>query len=290
MLRIELKNLLPLRQSSTLNPLFIHTQEGMDLNRLNILSTVALSLLSQDDSELPTTKDQTNEAFIIQLVAAIDIYLKKLVLSSIYTSQDTSKRKMVTSTNKDVKKQRIPVDRSMENSSSPVVLIDHWRETVQSMNLSSNDTHKHTFILLCQSLRDQCPPSLTNVPNEHASAGLGRIDDDTQHIGWTEKIYTSLIHRLNTKLPSPSKLDTSLLDCKMWCLYVLHNQSGGWKSVLKVMIQFCDLWTSEMTDPSYMKVFSVMISKENLVVELYHRDSVDYYTSLFMLSHPFKIY
>ncbi|KAI9024919.1 hypothetical protein CLU79DRAFT_88872 [Phycomyces nitens] len=93
------------------------------------------------------------------------------------------------------------------------------------------------------------------------------FDDRDEDVMPIKDVCKILISNLSTSL-TKDPLDKTLLDTKIWCLYVLRDQSGGWKSVLKAMVQFCDLWIDEMTSDSALDTFAVLIS-EALVKELY---------------------
>jgi hypothetical protein len=96
---------------------------------------------------------------------------------------------------------------------------------LQTDNNESLTSHEKTFMVICSHMQDR---SL-------ASVELGQLE-------FTRLAFDRLEELIQTKIAQQKSGHINYLKCKLWCCYVIRNRASYWLSVLKVMIQFADLW------------------------------------------------
>ncbi|KAL9560134.1 hypothetical protein MBANPS3_000098 [Mucor bainieri] len=60
-----------------------------------------------------------------------------------------------------------------------------------------------------------------------------------------------------------------VVKCQLWCIFSIRNRASFWKSTLKVVVQFMDLWIRDVVDTKCADIFASLIAKEDLMVVLY---------------------
>jgi hypothetical protein len=104
-------------------------------------------------------------------------------------------------------------------------LQDDWNQMLQTDDSGGLTFHEKTFMVICSHLQDR---SL-------ASIELGQLE-------CTRLGFDRLVELIQTKISQQKSGHVNYLKCKLWCCYAIRNRASYWLSVLKVVIQFADLW------------------------------------------------
>lgn len=94
-----------------------------------------------------------------------------------------------------------------------------WQQSISYENGLS--AREKTFMVICDRIKNQSFPgyNLTQpVPEELVQ--MKKLGESIQ----------------------ASEGDNNYKQCKFWCCFVIENRCTFWKSVLKVVVQFMDLW------------------------------------------------
>ncbi|KAI7892214.1 uncharacterized protein EV154DRAFT_201593 [Mucor mucedo] len=63
--------------------------------------------------------------------------------------------------------------------------------------------------------------------------------------------------------------ERTMCGVKLKCIYIIRTRGMFWKSILKLVTQFLDLWISELEDADFINGFARLIVQENLMPFLY---------------------
>ncbi|CDH55901.1 predicted protein [Lichtheimia corymbifera JMRC:FSU:9682] len=139
------------------------------------------------------------------------------------------------------KRRRIHVN-TQENKTTTNIK-EEWRD---------ND-HTMAFILLCERMQEISRP----FPSLAIKECLDHINILPDHV----------FDDLQQKL---SQNNDALSHCKQQCLKALHDRYPSWQSILKLMVQYTDLWIDEWTHPNVMDIFVAIIRDNHMIVDCYH--------------------
>ncbi|KAG0173654.1 hypothetical protein DFQ30_007276 [Apophysomyces sp. BC1015] len=159
-------------------------------------------------------------------------------------------------------KKRRTVKLSVEAPFATEDMKSSWMSLARKRCTKGEDSHKHAFLLICERLQNRAHPLQSLVLREHLCHSFPENDSSSL-------IYDGMINNLNLALDSGDPHESSLIYCKIWCLRILRDRGSGWKSVLRVMVQFADLWIFEMTQKNTLPTFATLVSCQKLEVELY---------------------
>ncbi|CEP10917.1 hypothetical protein [Parasitella parasitica] len=62
---------------------------------------------------------------------------------------------------------------------------------------------------------------------------------------------------------------TNVAKCQLWCIFSIRNRASFWKSTLKVVVQFMDLWIDDIVENECEDIFASLIARENMMAILY---------------------
>lgn len=113
--------------------------------------------------------------------------------------------------------------------------------------------HVMAFILLCQRMQEISRPFPSLVIKECLDPNKILPDH----------VFDELQQRL-------SQNDDTLSHCKQQCLKTLHDQYPSWRSFLKLMVQYTDLWIDEWLQPNAVDVFVKIIRDNHMIIDCYH--------------------
>ncbi|KAI7906299.1 uncharacterized protein BX663DRAFT_188542 [Cokeromyces recurvatus] len=117
-----------------------------------------------------------------------------------------------------------------------------WMQMIQKENTFT--CHEETFMLICSHIQSRCLIS----PLSSSPFDLDRLE----------------------KWISNQAKNNRLWACKEWCCFMIKHQSSFWLSVLKVMVQFMDLWISDIQVSDCAEIMASLIAHENMITILYH--------------------
>ncbi|GAN07005.1 hypothetical protein MAM1_0144c06495 [Mucor ambiguus] len=118
-----------------------------------------------------------------------------------------------------------------------------WNKLMKQQDTNMTP-HQQAFLVICWHLQSKClvtSTQLLNNPDE--KSGFDRLEE------WIrEKI---------------AKND--VVKCQLWCIFNIRNRASFWKSTLKVVVQFMDLWIRDVVDTKCADIFANLITKEDLM-------------------------
>ncbi|KAL7331925.1 hypothetical protein PS15p_204048 [Mucor circinelloides] len=123
-----------------------------------------------------------------------------------------------------------------------------WHKLMKQQD-SNTTTHEQAFLVICWHLQSKCLVTIPQPPSEaNEKSGFDGLEE-----------------RIRQKV---AKNDVA--KCQLWCIFSIRNRASFWKSTLKVVVQFMDLWISDVVDTKCAEIFASLIAKENLMVILYN--------------------
>ncbi|ORY97245.1 hypothetical protein BCR43DRAFT_523461 [Syncephalastrum racemosum] len=158
------------------------------------------------------------------------------------------------------KRRKIPILRCSDVIPAKPNLKEQWHQISATTPL---ERHKKAFLLICDKIRANAPPALSLVSKEI----LYRDRPIPRPI--PRPVFDQLQHALSAQAAVSSATEAEYLDTKAWCLYMVYEQIPGCRSVLKVMIQFADLWISDWMQDGQGDTWMKMILQENLLWEYF---------------------
>ncbi|KAL0088152.1 hypothetical protein F4703DRAFT_1498162 [Phycomyces blakesleeanus] len=238
-----------------------NTENICDSERAKTLAVVTSAVVQTDTLKPSCQKPYSVEKLARETLSEIEKHMKKMMTSSYKIDNVCLKRKSIFSGNNIIKK-RVHSTETLDETS----ILDSWNNISHNTTLTKSAKHKYAFISICRHIKDHREPRPPLLYRENITSTVSN-DDRDDGVRPIKEVCEKLIRDLSLNTTHDS-LDRTLLYTKIWCLGVLRDESGGWRSVLKVMIQFCDLWINEMTNNSALDTFAVLISDE-LVKDLY---------------------
>ncbi|ORE04745.1 hypothetical protein BCV72DRAFT_230961 [Rhizopus microsporus var. microsporus] len=110
--------------------------------------------------------------------------------------------------------------------------------------------HETAFVLICSHLERKIIPTF----NKSSSRSLQ-----------SKEKYLIAFEELQTVIRNSDTAKESLMRVKLWCINVLINNDRFWISVLKIMIQFIDIWSRDIVKAGAETVIGSFIAKEKLL-------------------------
>ncbi|KAI8371521.1 uncharacterized protein BYT42DRAFT_548371 [Radiomyces spectabilis] len=141
-------------------------------------------------------------------------------------------------------------------------LASQWSTTCKSQDLYPLDRHKQAFITLFQYTQRHGHPM---QPLELRHVDPKRVTDAADI-----QVVDMLIGKLETPSESEPLMEKIWIQCQLQSLQLLRDQAPGWRSILKMMVQFADLWVNQLSDAGAIQYFGEMIAREALFMDLYH--------------------
>ncbi|RCH90401.1 hypothetical protein CU097_005000 [Rhizopus azygosporus] len=126
------------------------------------------------------------------------------------------------------------------------------KETWESVKHKETGLSKHetAFVLLCNYLERKIIPTF-NKSSSRSLQSKGK--------------YLTALEELQTTIRNNDTAKESLMRVKLWCIDVLINNDRFWISVLKIMIQFIDIWSRDIVKAGAETVIGSFIAKEKLL-------------------------
>ncbi|KAG0791569.1 hypothetical protein G6F57_005066 [Rhizopus arrhizus] len=120
--------------------------------------------------------------------------------------------------------------------------------------------HEQAFVVICTGLKQKSFP----VPaRSRELSNQSSFSPEDLHA----------FKQLEAVIRNDETTDRYLKSKKMWCIDALMNRSCFWVSVLKIIIQFIDLWMNDIVESKSETLFASLISRENLLGLLLKRFS-----------------
>lgn len=95
-----------------------------------------------------------------------------------------------------------------------------WHKLMKQQD-SNTTTHEQAFLVICWHLQSKCLVTIPQPPSEaNEKSGFDGLEE-----------------RIRQKV---AKNDVA--KCQLWCVFSIRNRASFWKSTLKVVVQFMDLW------------------------------------------------
>ncbi|CEI90422.1 hypothetical protein RMCBS344292_04747 [Rhizopus microsporus] len=110
--------------------------------------------------------------------------------------------------------------------------------------------HETAFVLICSHLERKIIPTC----NKSSSRSLQ-----------SKEKYLTAFEELQTTIRNNDTAKESLIRVKLWCIDVLINNDRFWISVLKIIIQFIDVWSRDIVKAGAETVIGSFIAKEKLL-------------------------
>ncbi|RCH93612.1 hypothetical protein CU097_012093 [Rhizopus azygosporus] len=110
--------------------------------------------------------------------------------------------------------------------------------------------HETAFVLICSHLERKIIPTC----NKSSSRSLQ-----------SKEKYLTAFEELQTTIRNNDTAKESLIRVKLWCIDVLINSDRFWISVLKIIIQFIDVWSRDIVKAGAETVIGSFIAKEKLL-------------------------
>ncbi|KAG2232251.1 hypothetical protein INT48_000901 [Thamnidium elegans] len=141
----------------------------------------------------------------------------------------------------------IEADLTSNQPVSPQIsLIEYLKSSVKD---PENSDHEHVFKIILEYI------NLEVFPGQHDNHS---VICNQEKPGF-DKLEEMVIQN-NTETMTVVKLN---------CIYTIRNRGMYWKSILKVIIQFMDLWISDIIDAKCEEIITELIVKENMLPVLY---------------------
>lgn len=95
-----------------------------------------------------------------------------------------------------------------------------WHKLMRQQDANTN-THEQAFLVICWHLQSKCLVTDTrSLYDTDEMTGFDRLE---------EKIRQKIVKN-------------DVAKCQLWCIFSIRNRASFWKSALKVVVQFMDLW------------------------------------------------
>lgn len=86
---------------------------------------------------------------------------------------------------------------------------------------ANTTAHEQAFLVICWHLQSKCLVLNNMYQND--------VNEKNSFDRLEEKIRQDIVKK-------------DIAKCKIWCIFSIRNRASFWKSTLKVVIQFMDLW------------------------------------------------
>ncbi|OAD08802.1 hypothetical protein MUCCIDRAFT_105769 [Mucor lusitanicus CBS 277.49] len=122
-----------------------------------------------------------------------------------------------------------------------------WHKLMKQQDANTT-THEQAFLVICWHLKSK------------------RLVTNTQSLYDAEEKsgFDRLEKRIREKI-----VKNDVVKCQLWCIFSIRNRASFWKSTLKVVVQFMDLWIRDVVDTKCADIFAGLITREDLMVVLY---------------------
>ncbi|CAO3644973.1 unnamed protein product [Mucor fragilis] len=122
-----------------------------------------------------------------------------------------------------------------------------WHKLMRQQDANTN-THEQAFLVICWHLQSKCLVTDTrSLYDTDEMTGFDRLE---------EKIRQKIVKN-------------DVAKCQLWCIFSIRNRASFWKSALKVVVQFMDLWIRDVVETNCADIFARLIAREELMVILY---------------------
>ncbi|KAL9551241.1 hypothetical protein PS6_005100 [Mucor atramentarius] len=127
-----------------------------------------------------------------------------------------------------------------------------WHKLMKQQD-SNTTTHEQAFLVICWHLQSKCLVTIPQPPSEaNEKSGFDGLEE-----------------RIRQKV---AKNDVA--KCQLWCIFSIRNRASFWKSTLKVVVQFMDLWIRSNSQDTKVLIKNLCQIFEMCIANVHNKDDL----------------